>query len=49
MIESSEQAAVKEKVEKAKKPVVESKWVEVKEEEVAEGEKPKKKKEPFFL
>lgn len=49
MIESSEETLAKEQIEKPKKPIAESKWVEVKEEEVAEGEKPKKKREPFFL
>ncbi|CAO3656627.1 unnamed protein product [Mucor hiemalis] len=49
LIESSEETLAKEQIEKPKKPIVESKWVEVKEEEVAEGEKPKKKREPFFL
>ncbi|KAI7888952.1 uncharacterized protein EV154DRAFT_293103 [Mucor mucedo] len=46
LIASSEQAA-KEAPEKIKKPVTESKWVEIKEE--AGNDQDKKKKQPFFL
>ena len=46
VITSSEQSTTKDPVQKEKKPVVESKWVEIKE---SDENASQKKKEPFFL